>query len=96
MFNFLNNNQVSTLAKKSNNKVKAVAASLAFAVATSAAMPNALADDYVIDTKGAHAFVQFRIKHLGYSWLYGRFNEFGGEFTYDAKDPTKNKVTVDI
>ncbi|WP_082354078.1 YceI family protein [Marinagarivorans algicola] len=96
MFNFLNNNQVSTLAKKSNNKVKAVAASLAFAVATSAIMPSALADDYVIDTKGAHAFVQFRIKHLGYSWLYGRFNEFGGEFTYDAKDPTKNKVTVDI
>ena len=27
------------------------------------------AADYVIDTKGAHAFIQFRIKHLGYSWL---------------------------
>lgn len=34
------------------------------------------ADDYVIDTKGMHAFVQFRVKHLGYSWLYGRFNDF--------------------
>lgn len=96
MFNLLNSNQVSMLAKKGNSKVKAIAASLALAVAASAAMPSALADDYVIDTKGAHAFVQFRIKHLGYSWLYGRFNEFGGEFTFDAKDPSKNKVTVDI
>ena len=54
------------------------------------------AADYLIDTKGAHAFIQFRIQHLGYSWLYGRFNEFGGEFSYDAKDPAGNKVSVDI
>lgn len=54
------------------------------------------ADDYVIDTKGAHAFVQFRVKHLGYSWLYGRFNRFDGEFTYDAKDDTKNKVVMNV
>ena len=37
---------------------------------------GALASDYVIDTKGAHAFIQFHIKHLGYSWLTGRFNTF--------------------
>lgn len=54
------------------------------------------AGDYVIDTRGAHAFIQFRTKHLGYSWLYGRFNEFSGEFTYDEKNPEKNSVTVDI
>ena len=41
----------------------------------------ALASDYVIDTKGAHAFVQFHIKHLGYSWLTGRFNTFSGRFS---------------
>lgn len=51
---------------------------------------------YLIDTEGAHAFVQFRIKHLGYSWLYGRFNEFGGEFTYDPEDPNNASVRVDI
>ena len=28
---------------------------------------TANAEDYVIDTKGAHAFVNFKIKHLGYS-----------------------------
>ena len=27
------------------------------------------AADYVIDTKDAHAFIQFRVQHLGYSWL---------------------------
>jgi polyisoprenoid-binding protein YceI len=51
---------------------------------------------YVIDTKGAHAFIQFRIKHLGYSWLYGRFNDFSGTFTYDADDHSKSQVEVQI
>ncbi len=54
------------------------------------------AEDYVIDTKGAHAFVQFRIKHLGYSWLYGRFNKFSGEFSYDASAPEKSAVVVEL
>lgn len=54
------------------------------------------AENYVIDTKGAHAFIQFRVKHLGYSWLLGRFNEFGGSFSYDEKHPSEAKVTVDI
>lgn len=58
--------------------------------------PVLAADTYTIDTKGAHAFVQFRYKHLGYSWLYGRFNDFSGEFTYDAKDDSKNKVTATV
>ncbi|MFL0809543.1 MAG: YceI family protein [Agarilytica sp.] len=59
---------------------------------------SSAADTYVIDTKGSHAFVQFKAKHLGYSWLYGRFNRFEGEFTYDPKDDAKNKVnaTVDV
>ncbi|WP_082087065.1 YceI family protein [Teredinibacter purpureus] len=63
-------------------------------VASITAPTISVADDYVIDTKGAHAFVQFRVKHLGYSWLYGRFNSFEGEFSYDPKKP--NASTVDI
>ncbi|HEY9198207.1 MAG TPA: YceI family protein [Gammaproteobacteria bacterium] len=54
------------------------------------------AADYVIDTEKAHAFIQFRIQHLGYSWLYGRFNEFDGKFSYDAENPAANKVEVNI
>lgn len=54
------------------------------------------AADYKIDTKGAHAFIQFRVKHLGYSWLYGRFNAFDGSFSYDEKKPEATKVKVNI
>ncbi len=54
------------------------------------------ADDFVIDTKGMHAFVQFRVKHLGYSWIYGRFNDFSGEFSYDADNPDANRVSIEI
>ncbi|MBD3618090.1 MAG: YceI family protein [Chromatiales bacterium] len=56
----------------------------------------ATAADYVIDTKGAHAFIQFRIQHLGYSWLYGRFNDFEGEFSYDPSRPEASKIDVTI
>jgi polyisoprenoid-binding protein YceI len=55
-----------------------------------------VAENYVIDTDGAHAFVQFRIKHLGYSWLYGRFNDFSGRFTYDTKVPSASYAEVVI
>jgi len=54
------------------------------------------AANYIIDTKGAHAFIQFKIQHLGYSWLYGRFNTFDGHFTYDEKQPEKSKISVNI
>ncbi len=54
------------------------------------------AEDYTIDTKGMHAFIQFRIKHLGYSWLYGRFDKFAGDFSYDDKKPEATKVAVTV
>jgi polyisoprenoid-binding protein YceI len=54
------------------------------------------AEDYVIDTKGAHAFIQFKIAHLGYSWLLGRFNKFSGEFSYDENNPDASNVMVNI
>ncbi len=57
---------------------------------------TANAADYVIDTQGAHAFVTFKIKHLGYSWLHGRFNRFDGSFSYDAKTQTGSNILVNI
>ena len=54
------------------------------------------AEHYVIDTKGMHAFITFRIKHLGFSWLHGRFNRFSGDFDYDATNPANNRVRVTI
>jgi len=70
---------------------------LALALAAALTLPSlAPAADYVIDTEKAHAFIQFRIQHLGYSWLYGRFNDFNGTFSYDEKNPASNKVDVTI
>lgn len=57
---------------------------------------TANASDYVIDTKGMHASIEFRIKHLGYSWLVGRFNRFSGTFSFDDKAPDASKVNVEI
>ncbi len=57
---------------------------------------SAQAADYTIDTKGAHASVQFKIKHLGYSWLTGRFNTFEGDFSYDEAAPEKSGIEIVI
>lgn len=56
----------------------------------------AQAEDYVIDTKGMHAGITFRIQHLGYSWMYGRFNDFEGQFTYDEEKPEDAQIEVTI
>jgi polyisoprenoid-binding protein YceI len=70
--------------------------STAFAsVLTATALPLQAAD-YMIDREGAHAFIQFKISHLGYSWLLGRFNDFKGAFTYDEANPEQAFVEVDI
>lgn len=54
------------------------------------------AENYTIDTKGMHASINFKIKHLGYSWLLGRFNDFGGTFSFDEANPANSKVDVTI
>jgi len=54
------------------------------------------AADYVVDTKGAHASINFRVKHLGYSWLTGRFDTFSGEFSFDPAKPEAAKISIEI
>jgi len=53
-------------------------------------------ETYDFDIKGQHAFIQFKVKHLGYSWLIGRFNTFNGTYTVDDSHPEKNHVNVEI
>lgn len=73
---------------------KLMLSSLMAAALISSSFVNAA--DYVIDTKGAHASIQFKIKHLGYSWLTGRFNTFEGNFSYDSNQPNKSSIAVEI
>jgi polyisoprenoid-binding protein YceI len=57
---------------------------------------QAMAADYAIDKQGQHAFVNFKISHLGYSWLYGTFKDFDGSFSFDAAKPQDSKVNVTL
>ena len=57
---------------------------------------GAVAAEYEIDIEGMHAAIQFRIIHLGYSVLTGRFNDFGGSFTWDKGNPGASSVNVTI
>ena len=77
----------------------------AIALASALLVPGALLssspalaapEQYVLDTKGAHAFIQFKIKHLGFSWLLGRFDTFSGNFTVDKDKIENSSVKVDI
>ena len=56
--------------------------------------PARAADDYTLDA--AHAGVNFRISHLGLSWVYGRFNKFSGNLTIDPDDPAKSAFALTI
>ncbi|SNZ07387.1 YceI family protein [Cohaesibacter gelatinilyticus] len=78
------------------SKIKTTFVAAAAIAASSVAALPALAADYVIDTKGAHASINFKIQHLGYSWLTGRFDTFSGNFSFDEKDPAASNVMVEI
>jgi len=54
------------------------------------------AADYVIDKEGQHASINFKISHLSYSFVYGRFNDFSGNFSWDADKPESSAVNVSI
>jgi polyisoprenoid-binding protein YceI len=56
----------------------------------------AAAADYAFDKKGMHASITWRIKHLGYSWMSGRFDDFDGTLSFDDKTPDASKVKVEI
>ncbi|VAW50955.1 Protein yceI precursor [hydrothermal vent metagenome] len=67
-----------------------------FIIALSVISAPATAANYIIDTQGAHASITFKIKHLGYSWLTGRINQFEGEFNYDENKISSSKIKVII
>lgn len=68
----------------------------ATALLASTALLPATAADYIIDTKGAHASINFKASHMGFSVLTGRFNKFSGSFSYDKADISTVKITVSV
>lgn len=57
---------------------------------------QAMAADYVIDKEGQHAFVDFKISHLGYSFIHGTFKDWSGKFSFDAAKPEASKIDVEL
>lgn len=68
-------------------------AGLALAAALGLASPL-VADEYAVDAQ--HAGINFKISHIGLSWVQGRFDEFGGAFTIDSANPEKSSFTITI
>jgi polyisoprenoid-binding protein YceI len=57
---------------------------------------QAMAADYTIDKEGQHAFVNFKISHLGYSYIYGSFKDWSGTFSFDAAKPEDSKIDITL
>ena len=53
-----------------------------------------MAADYDVDA--AHTTVQFKVGHLGFSELVGRFNTFSGTFSMDDANPAAAKASFEI
>ena len=65
------------------------------AVALAFSAQAAQAADYKIDP--SHSFVQFKISHLGYSWMIGTFEKVSGSFTFDPDAGSEgHTVSVEI
>lgn len=52
------------------------------------------ADEYDYDL--VHSSVSFKARHLGISWIHGRFNEVAGKFSLDREDPSKSTFVLTI
>lgn len=55
---------------------------------------SAFADTYNIDP--VHSSAVFKIKHLDSTYVHGRFNDIKGQVTFDAKNPEKSSVNIEI
>ena len=53
-------------------------------------------ETYKVDTEGMHAFVQFKVSHIGFSYILGRFNRLEGGFVVNNEDFAKSSVTLRI
>ncbi len=73
--------------------LKKTLAALAIGAVLSA---NVMAADYVVDKEGQHAFVDFKISHLGYSYITGTFKDIDGKFSFDAAKPEDSKIEFNV
>ncbi|MDQ7734567.1 YceI family protein [Halomonas sp. SpR1] len=76
--------------------LKKTAFATAIAAAALVPLSQAQAAEYQIDTEGQHAFIQFKISHLGFSYILGSFEEFDGQFAYDPEDLDASSAEIEV
>ena len=68
----------------------------ALAIGSALLSANVMAADYTVDKQGQHAFVDFKISHLGYSYITGTFKDIDGTFSFDAAKPEASKIEFNV
>lgn len=68
----------------------------ALAIGSALLSANVMAADYTVDKQGQHAFVNFKISHLGYSYITGTFKDIDGKFSFDATKPEDSKIEFNV
>lgn len=78
--------------------LKKTAIAAALSATTLMGIGQAQAADYTIDSEGQHAFIQFKISHLGFSYILGSFEAFSGSFQYDPEnlEAASAELEVDV
>jgi polyisoprenoid-binding protein YceI len=71
-----------------------LAALLTTALVALSAPRAACATDFEIDP--VHSGVNFKISHVGISWIYGRFDSFSGSFALDPANPAASSFAMII
>lgn len=76
-----------------NKSILDTALCVVFGLLITFASPAA-ADVFKVDP--AHSAITFRIKHLGISYVHGRFNNAFGTITFDENRPANNAVEIAV
>lgn len=78
----------------SETRLASIVVACAVAVLAAAGSTARAADRYKVDA--THSSVVFRIKHMGVSYCYGRFNRLAGTFSLDEADPGASAIDVTV
>jgi polyisoprenoid-binding protein YceI len=65
---------------------------MVFGLLTAFSPPVSAVETYVIDLQ--HSAIIFRIKHLGITYVYGRFNDLSGILKIDDQTPANSSVQI--
>ena len=56
----------------------------------------ATTDKYVIDVRHKHAYIQFKVSHQGFSYVFGQFEKLKGAFCYDSNEPSNSRIEIEV